>query len=70
MPIHTPSIIDNVECGLKEVEETKLFNIEKDYAQLENRVGSEVEETYKNLLIRALDENEAPSEQKERLSLL
>ena len=70
VPTHTPSIIDNVECGLKEVEETKLFNIEKDYAQLENRVGSEVEETYKNLLIRALDENEAPSEQKERFSLL
>ena len=69
IPTYKPSIIDNIENGLKEVKETKLFNIEEDYAQLNNCAGTEIEETYKQLLIRALDENEAPSEQKERLSL-
>ena len=69
IPTYKPSIIDNVENGLKEVKETKLFNIEEDYAQLVNCAGTEIEEKYKQLLIRALDENEAPSEQKERLSL-
>lgn len=69
IPVYSPSIIDNVECGMKEVKDTKLFNIEIDYEQLKNLSGSELETKYKKLLIRALDENEAPEEQKARLCL-
>lgn len=71
IPVLSPSIIDNVKDGLKEVSETKLFNIEKDYDQVDNLVGkdNETEEKMKQLLLRALDEMEAPEEQKERLDL-
>lgn len=71
IPIDRPSIIDNVECGLKEVAESKLFCIREDYAQTENLAGvdTEKEEQMKMLLVRALEEKEAPSEQLERLCL-
>ena len=69
IPVYKPSIIDQVAFGLREVSQTKLFNLEEDYAQLNNLVGTDIEQHYIDLMIKALDENDAPAEQKERLSL-
>lgn len=71
IPVHAPSIIDNVSCGMNEVKETKLFDLENDYEQKINLAGvdEEVEAYCIKLLNQALDEHEAPQEQKERLGL-
>lgn len=72
IPAMAPSIVDNVPFGIREIRETKLFNIKKDYAQKENLAGveNEAEDKMKELLLQALDENDAPAEQKERVGLI
>lgn len=69
IPITKPGIIDQSDEPLKEISETKLFDIKKDYKQLHNLVGSDAETYMITLLKKALDEVDAPEEQKERLNL-
>lgn len=56
---------------LAEVGETMLFDIRNDYGQTENLAGKQDprEQRMIDLLLRGLDEHEAPAEQKERLGL-
>lgn len=72
IPVVSPSIIDNVPFGIREVRETKLFDLQNDYAQKHNLVNIDKvnEARMKELLLRALDENDAPSEQKQRVDLI
>lgn len=72
IPVNIPSIIDNVPCGLKEVSENKLFNLDEDYAQLYNLYDKHEELTQhmEALLKKALKEVEAPVEQLTRLGLV
>ena len=71
VPVNAPSIIDNVSCGMSEVKATKLFNLDNDYAVKINLAGvdHQAEEYCIKLLDKALDEHEAPAEQKQRLGL-
>lgn len=71
VPVNAPSIIDNVSCGMPEVKATKLFNLDNDYAEKINLAGvdHQAEEYCIKLLDKALDEHEAPAEQKQRLGL-
>lgn len=69
IPCHKPSIIDNVEGGIREVRESKLFSLKEDYTQLKNLCGTAIEKQYEALMVRALGEHEAPKEQMERLGL-
>lgn len=69
IPITYPSILDNNPNGLVELKESKLFDLDVDYAQTKNLVGQQIEKEYIELLKKALDENESPSEQKLRLDL-
>lgn len=69
IPISYPSILDNNPNGLVELKESMLFDLDVDYAQRNNLVHSEQEKDYIELLKRALDEHDAPSEQKKRLDL-
>lgn len=71
IPVYAPSIIDNVTCGLKEVSENKLFNIEKDYGQIDNLYEKDAQLTQHmmGLLKRAMTEMEAPIEQFERVEV-
>lgn len=71
VPVEAPSIIDNVSCGMREVSETKLFDLDTDYAELNNLAGidEKAENACIELLKKALDENDAPEEQKVRLGL-
>lgn len=72
IPVYTPSIIDNVKCGLKEIRENLLFNIRKDYGQYVNLYDEKDEQTIrmKQLMIKAMSEMDAPKEQYERVNLL
>ena len=71
IPITKPGIIDQSDEPLKEVLETKLFDICADYGQTKNLAGvdSELEARYIELLSQALDAYDAPQEQKERLGI-
>ena len=71
IPVHAPSIIDNVEGGLNEVKDDKLFYIKSDYDQKENlyKEGEEITEKMKKIMIKALNEMDAPKEQLERVNL-
>ena len=71
IPITKPGIIDQSDEPLKEVLETKLFDIRADYGQTKNLAGvdSELEARYIELLSQALDAYDAPQEQKERLGI-
>lgn len=70
IPIDKPGIIDQSEEPLKEVSHTRLFNIVEDYKQTNDLSGTELEEKYKEMLLHALDEYDAPEEQKVRLGLV
>lgn len=71
IPVIFPSIIDNVKGGLSEVKDDKLFNIKTDYDQQLNlyQDGEEKTEKMKKLMIKALDDMDAPKEQLERVNL-
>lgn len=71
IPVTLPSIIDSAEVGIKEITETKLFDIEHDYGQTNSLAGqnSELEQYYMKLMLEALDAYDAPQEQKLRLDL-
>lgn len=72
IPCLAPSIIDNVKNGLDEVKENKLFDLENDYSEVNNIYDEHSQTTIamKELMIKALKENDAPLEQLERLSLV
>lgn len=69
IPVYAPSIIDNVEGGLREVSEDMLFDIRKDYKQSVNLYDDHEETTIKmkKLMVHALKEMDAPEEQFERV---
>lgn len=70
IPVYAPSIIDNVKEGMKEVEESKLFDIIHDYHQTKNLIKEhELEGKYIQMMRKALDEMEAPQEQWIRLGI-
>ncbi len=69
IPASKPGIIDQSDEPLKEVAQSKLFDITKDYAQQHDLCGTEVEAKYIDLLSKTLDELDAPADQKQRLGL-
>lgn len=70
-----PGIIDQSDDALKEVSDTRLFDLAVDYAQLDDLTShddpaaKEAEGRMVGLLLRAMDECDAPAEQYERLGL-
>ena len=70
IPCQYPSILDNNPKGLIELTEHKLFDLDSDYAQVHNLINTDIENDYIKLMKKALDENDAPSEQKIRLDLM
>lgn len=70
-PLHKIAVIDQSDDPLKEVHESKLFDLQEDPGQTNNLAGkhTELEASFCSLLIQALNEYEAPEEQKERLAL-
>ncbi len=75
VPVDRPGIIDQSDDALKEVSDTRLFNLAVDYAQLDDLTShddpaaKEAEGRMVGLLLRAMDECDAPAEQYERLGL-
>ncbi len=75
VPVDRPGIIDQSDDALREVSDTHLFDLACDYAQQVDLAGQadgpakEAEERMVALLLRALDEADAPAEQYERLGL-
>lgn len=71
IPAERPGIIDQSDEPLREVGESRLFDIDTDYGQLHNLVDvdHETEERFCDLLRFGLSEHEAPAEQLERLGL-
>lgn len=71
IPIEKPGIIDQSDEPLKEVAETKLFDLTNDYKQLHNLATgtSSLEEHFITLLKQGLEVYEAPKEQSIRLGL-
>ena len=70
IPVKNPSIVDDRSEPLKEVEESKLFNIEIDYEQNNEILDKELEGKYINLLKKALKEYDSPDEQLDRLGIV
>lgn len=70
-PVKKIAVIDQSNDPLKEVGESKLFNIKEDYGQATNLIDQDPSLVlqFKELLVEALDTYEAPQEQKERLGL-
>lgn len=71
IPASRPGIVDQSDNPMAEVVQTKLFDIDADYAQTTNLAGKglELEEYYINLLRQGLIAHEAPPEQAVRLGL-
>ena len=71
IPADKPGIIDQSDEPLREVGETKLFDLATDYAQERNLAGcdGELEARFCDLLREALAAYDAPAEQTERLGL-
>ena len=70
IPCRKPAQIEGA-APLAEVSETMLFDLESDYCQVNNLAGKgdPAEQHMIDLLLRGLEEHEAPAEQKERLGL-
>ncbi|MDJ1122526.1 sulfatase [Olsenella sp. YH-ols2217] len=71
VPVTKPGIIDQSDDPLREVSKTRLFDLAVDYGELDDLAGGNdpAEDRMVGLLLRALDENDAPPEQYERLGL-
>ena len=69
IPVERPSIIDNVEDGIKYTKDNMLFNIKKDYLQTDLITDEKIENKYIELIKKGLKEMDAPEEQYERLNL-
>lgn len=69
IPIKEPSILCDRNKPREYIEESKLFNIENDYDQVNNILDEKLEEKYIELLKRGLREYDAPEEQLDRLCI-
>lgn len=72
IPCERIAVIDQSDNPLREVGTTRLYDLECDYAQEHNLAGTDAPEEGRMIavLLRGLDEYEAPAEQKVRLGLV